>query len=83
MIKNCKIDLTKADGTTISDLGCSVQTDKLYLDAAPGAWVLEAGDTVTWKKSDGTTSSYQVVRPNFHERMTIIPAHYEADIKLI
>lgn len=47
MIKNSVIDLQKPDGTVISDLRCSIQNEKLFLDAAPGKWALEANDLQT------------------------------------
>lgn len=78
MIKNSVIDLQKPDGTVINDLRCSVQDERLLIEAAPGKWALETDDIVIWKRSDGLTSTYRVVRATYHEGLTLIKARYDA-----
>lgn len=81
MIKNDKIDLVKADGTTFPSLKASVQGTKLYLDAQVGHWRLETGDSIIHYQSDGSKVTYEIINPGYRQGLTVIPAHYQADIK--
>lgn len=72
---NDTVDLIKADGTKIEGIKASVQENKTFIHRSD--IVIESGDLLQRKASNGVVSNYQVIDPGFREKFASIPAHYQ------
>lgn len=73
-----KVDLLKKDGTSVPGLKASVQKDKIYtFDSV----LIEPGDLMIRKASNGAEDTYEVIDPVFHEQFGGIPANYQIDVR--
>ena len=75
---NDKIDLLKKDGTKVTGLKASVQRNKIYMDA--GRVIVESGDLIQRRMSNGAEETYQVIDPGFYEGLGGIPANYQMEV---
>jgi|SRR6266568_4191746 len=76
---NDTIDLLKKDGTRVVDLKASVQRTKIYMDA--GKVLIESGDLIQRRMSNGAEETYRVVDPGFYEAFHGIPANYQMEVQ--
>jgi hypothetical protein len=78
-LMNDNVELLKEDGTRIGGLKASVQRTKIYMDA--GKQVVETGDLILRKMSNGVEETYRVIDPGFYEAFGGIPANYQMDVQ--
>jgi len=78
-LMNDTIDLLKKDGTRVVDLKASVQRTKIYMDA--GKVLIESGDLIQRRMSNGAEETYRVVDPGFYEAFHGIPANYQMEVQ--
>ena len=71
--------LIKKDGTTVEDIKASVQAKKIFIQGREP--LIEPGDIVQRKMSNGAEETYEVIDPGFHEAFHGIPAGYQMDVK--
>lgn len=76
---NDNIEILKQDGTRIEKLKASVQKNKILL--FNHSVLVQPGDLILRKMSNGAEETYQVVDPGFHENFHGIPAHYQMDVR--
>ena len=76
---NDTVDLLKKDGTKVSSLKASVQGSKIYLDA--GKLLIESGDLMHRRMSNGAEETYRVIDPGFYEAFHSIPANYQMKVQ--
>ena len=73
------VTLIKQDGTTVEGMKASVQSRKIIvLGQEP---LIESGDHVRRKMSNGGEETYEVVDPGFHEGLGGIPAGYQMEVR--
>ena len=77
-LMNDNIELLKKDGSKTSGLKASVQKSKIYMDA--GKLLVESGDLIIRKMSNGAEDTYKVIDPGFYEEFGGIPANYQMDV---
>lgn len=78
----CKniITLVQKDGNQINDIKASVQKGLIVIPR--NDIVIEAGDFIHQELSTGAKVTYEVIDPNFIEKVdNIIPAHYQIEVK--
>src|SRR5688500_3477107 len=73
------VDLLKKDGSKVEGLKARVQKNKIFMDA--GKLLLQSGDLILRRMSNGAHETYEVVDPAFYERVGSIPAHYQIQVK--
>ena len=73
------VSLIKKDGTRIDNLKSSVQDKKIFIDRAD--ILIESGDLIHRKMSNGAEVTYKVIDPGFHEGFHSIPAGYDMKCK--
>ena len=78
-LMNDTVDLLKTNGAKTVDLKASVQRDKIFMDA--GQLLIETGDLVIRRMSNGAEETYRVIDPGFHEAFHGIAAHYQMDVE--
>jgi hypothetical protein len=78
-LMNDTVDLLKGNGTKVSGLRASVQRTKIFMDA--GKLLIESGDLIQRRMSNGAEDTYQVIDPGFHEAFGGIPANYQMEVK--
>lgn len=78
-LMNDRVDLLKSDGTKVSGLKASVQRTKIFMDA--GRLLIEPGDLIQRRMSNGAEETYQVIDPGFYEAFGGIPANYQMEVK--
>ena len=69
------LTLRKKDGEIISDIKASVQSKKIYINRSD--ILIETGDLLQRKMSNGGEEIYEVIDPGFHEQFGGIPAGYQ------
>ena len=74
-----KVDLLKQDGTRVSELKASVQKNKVFM--FDSTVLIEPGDLLIRKASNGAEDTYEVIDPVFHEQFGGIPANYQIDVR--
>ena len=77
-LMNDNVELLKKDGTARKGLKASVQRDKIYMDA--GNLLIEVGDLILRKMSNGAEETYCVIHPGFYEAFGSIAANYQMDV---
>lgn len=69
------VDLIKADGTKIEGIKASVQEKMTFIHRSD--ILIESGDLLQRRASNGSVSNYKVIDPGFHEGLGRIAAHYQ------
>lgn len=73
---NDTVDLIKADGTKkIEGIKASVQEKMTFIERSDV--LIESGDLLQRRASNGSVSNYKVIDPGFHEAFGSIAAHYQ------
>ncbi|SQD77605.1 hypothetical protein [Moritella yayanosii] len=70
-----KISILKKSGEVFDDIQASVQTKKTFIHRSD--ILIETGDLIQRSMSNGTTQTYEVIDPGFHEGLSGIPAGYQ------
>lgn len=73
------VTLIKQDGTTVDGIKASVQSKKIFI--MRNDLLIETGDLVQRKMSNGGEETYEVIDPGFHEKFHSIPAGYQMDVR--
>lgn len=73
------ITLLKADGTKFADLKASVQKNKIIMFNS--SVLVESGDLIQRRMSNGGEETYRVIDPQFHETFHSIKAHYQMEVE--
>ena len=73
------VSLIKKDGTQVDNLKSSVQGEKIFIDRSD--ILIESGDLIHRKMSNGAEETYKVIDPGFHEKFHTIPAGYDIKCK--
>lgn len=71
--------LLKKNGESIEGIKASVQKQKIFIQRSDV--IIESGDLIQRKMSNGAEETYKVIDPGFHERFHGIPAGYQMDVK--
>ena len=66
------VTLIKQDGTTAEGIKAIVQSKKIFIHGH--VLLIESGDFVQRKMSNGGEETYEVIDPGFHEKLHTIPA---------
>ena len=69
------VSLIKQDGTTVDGIKASVQTNKIFIQGQKP--LIESGDLIQRKMSNGAEETFEVIDPGFHEKFHGIPAGYQ------
>jgi hypothetical protein len=69
------ITLLKKNGERVEGIKASVQSKKIFIQRSD--ILIETGDLIQRKMSNGGEETYEVVDPGFHERYGGIPAGYQ------
>ncbi len=73
---NDTVDLIKADGSkTVKGIKASVQEKMTFIERSD--ILIESGDLLRRRASNGSVSNYKVIDPGFHEAFHGIAAHYQ------
>ena len=78
-LMNDSIDLLKENGTKIEGLKASVQKSNIFMEAK--GILVEPGDLIVRKMSNGGEETYRVIDPGFCEPFHGIKAHYQMDVQ--
>ena len=78
-LMNDTVDLRKNNGEITGNLKASVQGTKIYMNA--GKLLIESGDVIVRRASNGLVEAYEVVDPGFREAFHGIPATYQMIVK--
>ena len=73
------VTLIKRDGTTIDGIKASVQSKNIFI--MRNDLLIETGDLVQRKMSNGGEETYEVIDPGFHEKLHRIPAGYHMVVR--
>ncbi|MGZ5036515.1 MAG: hypothetical protein ACXWHB_13980 [Usitatibacter sp.] len=76
---NDTVDVLKTDGQRIPGLKASIQRTRIVM-AAEGLLV-EPGDLVQRRMTNGVEETYLVLDPGFHEGFHGTAAHYQMEVK--
>ncbi|MGG2114154.1 hypothetical protein ABFY60_27675 [Lysinibacillus pakistanensis] len=76
---NDKVTLMKLDGTIVENIAASVQRDKIFID--DGTLLIEEGDILERKMSNGLTEKYEVTDRGYYEAFGAFDAHYQCDVR--
>lgn len=76
---NDTVDLLKRSGGTHQQLRATVQKNKIIMNA--GDLVIEPGDFLRRRMSNGAVETYEVVDPGFREAFEDFPRHYQVEVK--
>lgn len=76
---NDAISIQKLNGEKIDGLKASVQPNQVHLDRSDV--LVEVGDLIERRMSNGATETYEVLDPVFYEAFHGIPAHYQIKTK--
>lgn len=77
-LMNDTIDILKSDGTEVAGRKASVQKNKIFMEA--DGLLIEPGDLILRRMSNGAKETYRVIDPGFHEDFHQIKAHYQMDV---
>lgn len=69
------VSLLKKNGERIDGIKASVQSQKIYINQSD--ILIETGDLIQRRMSNGGEETYEVIDPGFHERHGQIPAGYQ------
>jgi len=73
------VSLLKKNGEKIDGIKASVQKRKIFIDRSDV--LIETGDLIQRKMSNGGEETYEVIHPGFYERHGGIGAHYQMDVR--
>lgn len=73
------ISVIKKDGQRFENIRASVQSDKIFIMGSVP--LIEAGDLINRKMSNGGSETYLVEDPGFRENLGGIPAHYQMKVR--
>ncbi len=73
------VTLFKRDGKTVDSIKASVQSKKIFI--MRNDLLIETGDLVQRKMSNGGEETYEVIDPGFHEEFHSIPAGYQMVVR--
>jgi hypothetical protein len=73
------ISILKKDGTRIDSVKAAVSKDNIAIFR--NDIIVESGDLVQHDLSNGTTVTYRVIDPGFHESFHSIPAGYSMEVR--
>ncbi|WP_372932229.1 TIR domain-containing protein [Shewanella putrefaciens] len=76
---NDRVSVIRANGEQFSDISASVQKNKIFIQRSD--ILIEAGDIVERKMSNGGMEHYEVLDPGFREGLGSIPAGYQMSVK--
>jgi hypothetical protein len=71
--------LKSGDGTQVDGIPASVQSDQITI--LDSTLLIETGDLIIRKMSNGGKETFEVIDPCFHEAFHSIPAGYNAKVK--
>ncbi len=74
-----RVSVLKADGSRTDDLPANVTSTKISIHRSQP--LIEPGDLVLRKSSNGAEETYRVIDPNFREAFHGIPARYELKVQ--
>lgn len=72
---NDKVSILKKNGERIADVRASVQSKRIFINGSD--ILIETGDLVHRKMSNGGEETYEVIDPGFHESFHGIDAGYQ------
>lgn len=73
------VSLIKTDGTNVEGIKASVQTSKIFIQGKK--LLIESGDLIQRKMSNGAEETFEVIDPGFHEEFHSIPAGYQMRVR--
>ena len=73
------VSLIKQDGTVVDGIKASVQDDMIFIQG--NAPVIEPGDRIQRKMSNGAEETFEVIDPGFHEKILGVGAHYQMRVR--
>jgi hypothetical protein len=71
--------LLKKNGITFNEIKASVQKNKIFIHRSD--LLIEPGDLIQRKMSNGGEEIFEVIDPGFHEKFHGIPAGYQMDVR--
>lgn len=74
-ILNDSVTLLKKNGNRVDGIKASVQSKKIFINRSD--ILIETGDLIQRKMSNGGEETYEVIDPGFHEGFEGIEAHYQ------
>ena len=74
-----KVRVMKTSGEEHKDISASIQKNKIFVMQSD--ILIEAGDFIERKMSNGGIELYEVIDPGFHESSGGIPASYQMNVK--
>jgi len=74
-----KVSLLKKTGEQIENIKASVQRKKIFINRSD--IMIESGDLIQRKMSNGGEETFEVIDPGFHEKFHAISAHYQMDVR--
>lgn len=72
---NDNVTLLKKNGDRVEGIKASVQSKKIFINRSD--ILIETGDLIQRKMSNGGEETYEVIDPGFHESFGSIEAHYQ------
>lgn len=72
---NDNVTLLKKNGDRVEGIKASVQSKKIFINCSD--ILIETGDLIQRKMSNGGEETYEVIDPGFHESFGSIEAHYQ------
>ena len=69
------VSVLKQNGQTFEGIKASVQSDKIFIQGTEP--LIEIGDLIRRKMSNGAEETFRVLDPGFHEKFHSIPAGYQ------
>lgn len=69
------VSVLKQNGRTFEGIKASVQSDKIFIQGTEP--LIEIGDLIRRKMSNGAEETFRVLDPGFHEKFHSIPAGYQ------
>lgn len=73
------ISVIKKTGQRFEGVKASVQSDKIFISGSDV--LIESGDLIQRKMSNGGEETFEVIDPGFHEKFHSIPAGYQMNVK--
>ena len=76
---NDRVRVMHSSGEEHADISASVQKNKIFIQQSD--ILIEAGDFIERKMSNGGIELYEIIDPGFHEALGSIPAGYQMVVK--
>jgi hypothetical protein len=73
------VSLLKQNGQSFDNIKASVQKNKIFIHRSD--LLVESGDLIQRKMSNGGEETFQIIDPGFHEKFHAIPAGYQMDVR--